>query len=215
MSTKMSNHSFPRPNRKKEDGTILVEALIASAVMVVVFAAVIPLFLRHLELARRARDLDLVEAVVNRDINTYRHYSRFWQAFSGPYSTEILRQDITIATPSVQNNGKRPMTYAPGGNCFTWDDQFLMQRSMASDISSYVKFMPGGIDLGLTQNLGYKLFDQVPGYRIKRFVQSVSALSFNALVIRLTYRVEPVSNNFPSLSFNRVAEIPIEAQYWC
>jgi hypothetical protein len=75
--------------------------------------------------------------------------------------------------------------------------------------------MPGGIDLSLSQDLGYKQFDQVPGYRIKRFVQSVSTLGFNALAIRLSYRVEPVSNNFPSLSFNRVAEIPIEAQYWC
>lgn len=210
----MNNHTFRRSSRKREEGSILLEALMASAILTLVAATIAPLFSRQLELARRTRNLDLVEAVVSRDINTFRHYSRFWKAFSGPYSGEIMKNEITLTQPSTQNNGQRPMTYTPEGYCFTWNDRDYLERSMSSDISSYAGSMPGGIDLGLSQGVPYKKFTEVPGYEIRRFMGSVSTSGFNAIAIRLSYRVVALGSS-PPLPFNRVAEVPIEAQFWC
>jgi len=209
--------AFLQRNRhQRERGSILLEALIASAILTLVTATIAPLFLRHLELAKRTRDLNMVEAIVNRDINSFRHFSRFWKAFSGPYSSDILRNEITLTSPSPQNNGNRPLTYAPGEYCFTWEPlkKDYLERSMSSDISSYGNSMPGGIDLKLSQGVSYRTLADLPGYEVRRYMTSVSLTGVNANAIRLSYLVVAKPNS-PPLPFSRVAEIPIEAQFWC
>jgi hypothetical protein len=205
-----------RLKRHRDEGSILFEALMASATLVLVAATITPLFLRHLDLARRTRDLNLVETVVNRDINAFRHFSRFWMAYSGPYSQTFLNKAITLADPSSQNNGERPMTYTPGGYCFTWNDQDYLERAMEGDANSYGNSMPGGIQITQTQGFAFRKFTEVPGYEIQRYATSVSLDGNNATAIRLTYFVQPAANSkSPPLPFSRVAEVAIDAQFWC
>jgi hypothetical protein len=217
ISFRQLNRRKGRKGRKGERGSILLEALIASAILTLVAATIAPLFIRHLELAKRTRDLNMIEAIVNRDINTFRHFSRFWKAFSGPYSSDLMRNEITLTTPSSQNNSQRPMTYAAGEYCFTWEDKKkdYLEKSMSTDIAAYGASMPGGIDLIPDTGLSYRTLAVLPGYEVRRYMASVSLTGVNANAIRLSYLVVATSSNSPPLPFTRFAEIPIEAQFWC
>ena len=89
---------------------------------------------------------------------------------------------------------------------------------METDKGGYGTTMPGGADLSPTQGQQYREFTEVPGYSIKRYISWTSSSGLDVISLLVRYRVDPVPNANPmppSLSFNRVAEISVEAQFWC
>jgi type II secretory pathway pseudopilin PulG len=216
----MAKRTFHGKRKRGEPGIILLEAVVAAAFASTILAVITPLFMRQIELARNARDLDLIEAAVNEDINAVRHYARFWRLSSGPYSPAVFSAFGLGSSSS--------MIYDGTGICDAWSSKGKLEFAFSSDLNSsnYATKMPGGIAVDQTSALAN---DVVPGYRIARTVSypistleltPAQATNHNQTTIRLRYAVRKrvgTTNVFVSMpfSFERTADIQIPAQFSC
>ncbi|MEB3335718.1 MAG: hypothetical protein VKP70_12120 [Cyanobacteriota bacterium] len=220
----MAKPTFHRKHKRLEPGIILLEAVVAAAFAATVLGVITPMFMRQIELVRNARDLDLIEAAVNKDISAMRHQARFFSLTSSPYSPSVF--------PNKHLGSSTTMIYNPGVNCEAWNNKGQLELSFSTDVSSYHKDIPGGIDLTPTTALTN---DSVPGYRIARTItyplntaelQAAQALNNNQTTIRLRYSVRKRANisggaqtgstfvNMP-FSFERTADIQVPAAFSC
>lgn len=215
----MAKRTFHGKRKRGEPGLILLEAVVAAAFAYTTVVYISPLFIRQIELARNARDLDLIEAAVNEDINAVRHYSRFWRLASGPYSP---------GTFSALGLGySSSMIYDATGVCDTWSNKGKLEAGFNSDLGNYATKMPGGFSIH-SSNTAVNI-DIVRGYRIARTIhaptntallQPAQATNNNQNTVRLRYTVRKRigdSNIFSSMpfSFERTADIQIPAQFSC
>ena len=232
----MAYLSVPRFSRQKgESGFVLLEALVAVAFSATALAIITPMFSKQIEAAKRARDLDQIEAVVNRDINAYRHYARYWRAISkGPYST-------AFADPTSPSADLNLLVYNPTpSSCQSWStttsngviiaNAGKLEQDFASDAALYTsKYFPNGVSIILAQGTTgpFKEFSEVQGYKIRRVVDiplagsmaNVTASSANPSAprtVRLRYRLVDMNNQaITNMPFERTADVQVEAQFWC
>jgi hypothetical protein len=194
---------------------MLLEAAAAAAFAAAAMTVYTLIMNKQMELSRRARDLDLIEAVVNQDINAIRHQARMWELARGPYS-DTVRKNVT--TSSV-------MTYNPrNGVCYTWESgkKGFVDKNFLSDLSNYSGIIPGAIDVsGNRVRIG-----SVAGYWIVRnySVPVVTSTSVNgttspnnsaAQTFRVTYNVTIAGSTTQPFAFERTADIQIPAANFC
>jgi hypothetical protein len=196
---------------------MLLEAAIASAFAITALTVYAKIMNRQLEMSRRARDLDLIEAVVNQDINAIRHQSRLWNMARGPYSDKFpIKMDKANVVVYFQTN------------CDAWDSKGKLDRSFRSDLGLYSKLVPGGTDIRDS-----KLISTVRGYRIFRSYStpvvnltsegSISpAANHAAQTMRVAYTISldpALAKNYPvgfrPLSFERTADIQVPVGLFC
>ncbi len=231
----MAYLSAPRFSKPKgESGFVLLESLVAVAFSATALAIITPMFSNQIEVAKRARDLDQIEAVVNRDINAYRHYARYWRAISkGPYSR-------AFASPTSPSADLNLLVYNPTpSSCLSWTTTTAngatianagkLERDFASDAAQYINYFPNGVSISVAQGTtgSFKEFSEVPGYKIRRIVElpppvsmaNVTASSVNPnapRTVRLRYRLVDMSNQvIANMPFERTADVQVEAQFWC
>ena len=194
---------------------MLLEAAAAAAFAAAAMTVYTLIINKQTELSRRARDLDLIEAVVNQDINAFRHRARIFQLFRGPYTATV---GIKVTTPGV-------VTYNPRGpDCRAWEagKKGFFEKNFMSDLDKYHANMPGAINIMNNRTP----IGSVAGYRIIRSysVPVVTNTSVNgntspnnssAQTFRVTYTVTAVGTSAQPIAFERTADIQIPAANFC
>lgn len=196
---------------------MLLEASAAATFFAVAMMFYMTIMNKQFELSRRARDLDLIEAAVNQDINAFRHQARLWYLWRGPYSA-TFNDSVYTASPNV-------ITYAPLDDvCYAWGagKKGYFEKNSFSDNYRYLK-VPGAIDISQrSTSIG-----SVSGYNIQRLVSFPSAPTtsvngdsaannYIAQTLRVTYIVTiPGTPPKRAFSFERTADIQIPAGTFC
>lgn len=192
---------------------LLLETVVAAATALVALAIIAPMFARQIDLARRSRDTNLADVIVNQDINAIRQYTRYMRLRSGPYSTKILNSNVTgLAAGYSQSLGSSHYETL-AFECRTKDKLLVVALD---DLKQYV-FANMEIT-NYPQVMGYPRDITPPNsylanrYKIERTLENVS--SSDAPALRLSYKLTP-QNNSPELAFERTAEIQLEMQNGC
>lgn len=206
----------PRLPRRRptgsEPGSFLLEALLAAALSGIVLAGIAPLFARQIELAKRARDTDLLETAVTKDVNAIRQFARYWGMKAGPYSEKYLNQTVTGFAYTQSKSGTALYQPFNRQECQTKDIYLLSFLADLKNIRS------AGIDLvnfprvfGLPENITPKSL--VSRYKLTRTLQRQSSDPAVATIL-LSYQLEPL-NNAPDLAIDRTAELQLEKNNGC
>lgn len=194
---------------------MLLEAAAAAAFAAAAITVYTVIMNKQMELSRRARDLDLIEAVVNQDISAIRHQARLWQLTRGPYS-DVIKKNL------VKSN---VMTYEPKNSiCYAWENggKGILDRNFMSDLNTYSNLVPGAINIIRNRvSIG-----AVRGYTITRNYSTpvVTSTSINngislnnsaAQTMRVTYVVTTAGTTTQPFAFERTADIQIPAGNFC
>jgi hypothetical protein len=198
---------------KGEAGFALMEAVVAAGFSAVALSASLHILNRQSEMAFKARDLALIQAAVNEDINSIRHEARFWKWMNSYY-----RPNIASGTPPNE------MIYSPVGECRAWDYALggKMEADFRSDMGEYTN-ISGAIPI--TRSVIAK---SVPGYDVRRTIaipapfdttnSATTTAAVNRLnyTIRVTYTARPLATNPKGVrTFDSTTDILIPAQFSC
>lgn len=213
----------PPRSRQRQRASLLVEAILAASMAMLVLAVVAPLWKVHLTHMKRARDLALLEALVNKDINAFRQYASQWKAQSGPYSNVILpeHKELTKVSPRAQVEENRGATsYEAADYCLYTGN---LEQQFRSDLGAYKTYFDSFDHLPDTTTLSRSLtFTEVPPYKLKRVVERPRNFDpenpdAKAFTLRLRYTLYNNDGVTPAsdLPFRRTADVQVEAQYAC
>jgi hypothetical protein len=209
----MALRSLQRRFQKGEAGFILMEVVVAAVFSAVALTASIHILNRQSNMAFKARDLAMIQAAVNEDINSIRHEARFWKWLNSYY-----RPNVPSGTPPNE------LVYQPLAECRGWDYAFggRMEADFRSDIGEYTN-IPGAIPI--TKSVIAKT---VPGYDVRRtisipptFDSSNNASTTTSgdrlnYTIRVTYTAKPLVTNPNGVkTFDSTTDILIPAQFSC
>ncbi|MEB3243137.1 MAG: hypothetical protein VKO44_05820 [Cyanobacteriota bacterium] len=213
----------PHRSRQRLRATLLMEAILAASMAMLVLAVVAPLWQVHVKHMKKARDLDLLEALVIKDINSFRQYASQWKAQSGPYSNIILpdNKELTKVSPRAQVEENRGATsYEAADYCLYTGN---LEQQFRSDLGAYKTYFDSFAHLANSTTLSRsRTFDDVPPYKLKRVVER--PLDFDpanpdvkAFTLRLRYTLFKSDGVTPAtdLPFRRTADVQVEAQYAC
>lgn len=198
----------------------LFESVVAMTAATVALAILAPMFARQIEMARRARDTDQLEAVVNKDLNSLRQITRFWRMRSGP-ATFLDSTITTVPYVTPKATSSTAQTYNnPLNACQAKTNHAL---AFMSDIGNITNLSKSELKIADPElNNPPNIFGQeetltLPSslakrYTLKRTMSQGSTGAYPA--IRINYTIEKEANS-PDLVFQRQADIQLEAQYWC
>lgn len=209
----MVTKSFYRQLKRRQAGFLLLEAAIAAGFAAMALTIYTSILQKQIDLAKRARDLDMIEMLINEDITAFRHQARLWKMSSGP------------SYPSLGLNVSDIVTYRlAAGDCYAWAIKGILEMGFRSDLAnSKPALIPGTIKLNTPISSDY-----YQGYTITRttsapvnitdvgntlYVPPESA----AYTLRLTYTVTPKSppgTRLPNV-LERVVDVQIPAQFSC
>lgn len=203
--------NFPR---KAEPAGILLEAVLATAIVGIALSFIVPeMFARQLELSRRTRDTNLVEAAVNRDINAYRQWARIFRLRRGPYSDKYIPSsswsyDSINGALAVYN-----VSTAGGfreGVCGKMRD-FVLESLDDIPVANFnPDFAKNSTKIPLPKQLEGR-------YTLTRSYD-FSRTTTDVMTYRINYKLEPnpgATSKIEPLAFQRSAEIQIEAVNAC
>jgi hypothetical protein len=214
----MALRTLQRRFKKGEAGFALMEAVVAAGFSAVALSASLMILNRQTEMVQKARDLALIQAAVNEDINAIRHEARFWW-----WANSYYRGSTASATPPNE------MIYSPSAECNALTSAGKMESRFWTDMVEYPNTIKGGIPI---QARG-PISKTVPGYVISRSYQFPTAQSssttttqtvpgdqrFNTL--RVTYSVQSVKTaaNGTTINttypFQTTRDILLPAQFSC
>jgi hypothetical protein len=199
-----------RRSRRAEPASLLLEAVLAAATAGVALALIAPMFARQIEMARRARDLDQLEALVNKDINAISQYARLWRLSSGPNTYP----NFSITTQTYASNSPISSYTNFGSAC---NQKSTYNLLFISDLAQYQNLpgtemnnRPASLGLRQTMALPQSLASR---YRLVRSLDEVNTPS--QPTVRLSYTLELAEPTAPVLAFHRAAEFHRSAQFWC
>jgi hypothetical protein len=195
-----------------------MEAVVAAGFSAVALSASLLILNRQTEMVQKARDLALIQAAVNEDINAIRHEARFWW-----WANSYYRNPVPGSTPPSE------MIYSPSAECNGLNTPGKMESRVWIDLAEYPYLIKGGIPI---QARG-AIAKTVPGYLISRNYEFPTAQSststttqsvpsdqrFNTL--RVTYSVRSVktgsngSTTSTPYPFEATRDILIPAQFSC
>lgn len=199
-----------RRSRRGEPASLLLEAVLAAATAGLALALIAPMFARQIEMARRARDLDQLEALVNKDINAISQYARLWRLSSGPNTYP----NFTITTQTYASNSPISSYTNSGSSC---NQKSTYNLLFISDLPQY-QSVPGAEMNNRPAFLGVRQTMALPQslasrYRLVRSLDEVNTPS--EPTVRLSYTLELADPTAPVLAFHRAAEFHRSAQFWC
>jgi len=203
----MAYRFHPRPAKRGEPALFMPEAMTAAAFAAAALSVYIVILNKQTELANRAKDLDLIEAVVNEDINAIRHAARSWG----------------IREPAIKVSGAS--LYDISGICrLTMNFKGQLENAFRSDISTYAPKFPGAN----TINFNNPNQLTVKGYQIKRDVTvpprstlgtgtqvNVKTANNAETTLRVTYTLTKDDKTQVPFAFERTADILIDAGFSC
>lgn len=207
---------FRRQSKHKQlPASILLEAVIAAVIAMGTLAAIAEVFNRQFELIRRARDTDLLEAVVRKDINAIRQFSRLHLISSGPFSDQHIDR-LNPANPGLYTGNQTVQTYSPINAIYCRDKQRLNNFFLA-DMKNMKS--SGIVDLAIPYFIGIPETITPDGikdrYKLTRLLQTVTSTSTEFVPsLRITYNLEPIGKA-EALAFKRTAEIQIQYMNGC
>lgn len=200
----MAYRSHPRPAKRGEPALFMLEAMTAAAFAAAALSVYVVILNRQTQLANQAKDLDLIETVVNEDINAIRHAAR---SFGLSSTTKVSGAYI----------------YDPGGTCnITRKGNF--DNAFRSDISKYMIRFPGA------NNINFDNPNQltVKGYQITRTVSlpndsnlttstqvNVRTANNAESTLRVRYTLTKDDKTTVPFAFERTADILIDAAFSC
>lgn len=200
-----------KPGRRSslaEPASVLLEAVLAAATAGVALALIAPMFAKQIELARRARDMDQLDVVVNKDVNTISHYARLWRLKS---SVNSYPDPSFTKTAGYKQSSISTYDNNAGDECANKSSYASAFISDLSDIpKSELNNRPRLINEPVTMALPASLASR---YVLKRSLDVVNE-TFQPTV-RLTYTLDPAVPDAPTLAFHRTAEFHRSAQFWC
>lgn len=209
------NFSRPLKPPGAEQASFLMEAVIAAVLALSTLAAIAPLFAQQIELAKRARDTDLLEAAATKDVNAIRQVARYWRMQEGPYSKKkgsqgFLDSSLTSARYYEQRNSGA-VSFDPDIDC-TNKDEFIF--AFLADF----KNLTSVIDISKRPRQFNSPIDITPPKLASRYTleRTLSRLSNDPGIPTLvvSYKLTPL-NNAPALAFERTAEVQLEMHQAC
>jgi hypothetical protein len=202
----------PQTRFQTEPGSILLEAVLAATAAVTTLAIIAPMFAQQIELAKRARDTDLIETAATQDVNAIRRFARYWRMKSGSYSQSYLNPNVTGGSYTQRTSGL--ITYSPLvlTECLT-KDRFLI--NFLADLKN---FQYANVDIVNYPQLFDVPRDITPPTLQSRYQLTRTLQRFRTdpgmPTLRLTYQLTPL-NNAPPIAFERIAELQLEMQNAC
>ncbi|MFN9069700.1 MAG: hypothetical protein ACK59G_08740 [Cyanobacteriota bacterium] len=197
-----------------EQASFMFEAVFAATIALTVTSGLALMFEKQIDLAKRARDTDLLEAAVNKDVNSLRQAARYWRMSYGPYSQDFLDASVTGIAPYTQRpSGSLAYRPAVRSECLSKD---LYLLNFIADLKVIV--LNGNIPI-INSPRAFNVQDNITPtalasrYLLTRTMQRFSADS-SVPTARLTYQLKPL-NNSPPLALERTAELQIEMQTGC
>lgn len=208
---------FPRRRQRRDKGFALMEVVVAAGFSAVALSASLVILNRQSEIAQKARDLAMIQAAVNQDINAVRHAARIHWWKNSYY------KDATINGDSPPNE----MIYEPVNECVKPALAGWMERMFTTDIVGY-KAYNRNVDF----NIPYVL-PGVSGFQIKRAFVSPSqpnqiSTTVSAIrgeeetnTVRVVYSVSSVKTgpdgvqNISPYPFKRSVDVLLPVQFYC
>ena len=202
----MAYRSHPQPAKRGEPALFMLEAMIAAAFAAAALSVYVVILNRQTQLANQAKDLDLIEAVVNEDINAIRHAAR----------------TSYISTASTKVSGTT--IYEPLSCEVAWLKKGNFDKQFIQDSTKYSSKFPGAnyINLGDPNQLSVK------GYQIKRTATAPNNINLatgtqvnvrtanNAeTTLRVTYTLKKGDKTTVPFAFERTADILFDAAFFC
>lgn len=207
----MVSKTFYRQFKRQQTGFLLLEAAIAIGFAAAALSIYTSILQKQIDMAKRARDLDMIEILVNQDINALRHQARLWK--------------LNIPYASTGYNDYSVMTYDISTRCQSWLLKGNLESSYRTDLGSY-NAVPGANRL--TPASGDTNF-QVQGYTINRTssapvnITDVKNANYvppesSAQTLRINYKVTQSSSTpktIPIILLERNVDIQIPIQFSC
>lgn len=210
----MNTRPFPKKIHQAERGFIVMEAVFAAVIALATLASIAPMFSQQIELSRRARDTDLIEAAASKDANAMRQFARYWRMKSGPYTSAYLNPAVTGFIYTKRDS--EAIGYQPAARieCFTKDDymnNFIADLKPAALQSIQMEMVnpPGrfGVPVDITPT------GLASRYKLTRNLENLSADPMVA-TLRVSYVLTPLNGAAP-LAFQRTAELQLEMHNGC
>ena len=216
----MPSRSFRLQRRlPTEPGSILLEAVLAATIALSTLAIIAPMFAQQIELARRARDTDLIETAATQDVNSIRRFARYWRAKSGSYSQAYLTPNVTGLNPNStggaytqRDSGTISYTSLTRNECLTKDGLLI---NFLADLKN---FPDANIDMVNYPRVFDLAEDITPPalasrYKLTRKLQRLRT-DPGMPTLRISYQLTPLDNASP-IAFERTAELQLEMQNAC
>lgn len=197
-----------------EQASFMFEAVFAATIALTVTSGLALMFDKQIDLAKRARDTDLLEAAVNKDVNSLRQAARYWRMSYGPYSDNFLDASVTGISPYTQRQSGS-LAYRPAvrSECISKD---LYMLNFIADLKVIV--LNANIPIVNSPRVFNAQDDITPPALASRYLLTRTMQRFSAdpavPTARLTYQLKPL-NNAPALALERTAELQIEMQNGC
>ena len=190
----MAYRSHPQPAKRGESALFMLEAMIAAAFAAAALSVYVVILNRQTQLANQAKDLDLIEAVVNADINAIRGAAR----------TSYIR----TFSPKVSGT----YIYLPVGTCLrTWSSK-----------GSFARDFIGNINLKTPTQLAVKGYEitrtaDSPNDRDLTTSTQVNVKTANNAenTLRVRYTLTKDDKTTVPFAFERTADILIDAAFSC
>lgn len=207
---------FPRRRQRRDKGFALMEVVVAAGFSAVALSASLVILNRQSEMAKKARDLAMIQAAVNQDVNAIRHMARTW------YWSNSFYKDASINGDSPPNE----MIYKSPGECAFLTSAGSLERGFRSDVPSYKN-----LNSTISFDNSY-VSPGVSGFQIKRslVIPQASQVSTTGSTIRgedatntfrVTYSVSSLktgtdgSQTTSPYPFERTVDVLLPAQFSC
>jgi hypothetical protein len=193
--------------------------VLAATIALATLAAIAPMFAQQIELARQARDTDLVETAATQDINAIRRFARYWRIKNGPYSETYLNETVTGHNPTGPDGGYRQRSSGTVGYVPVTRQECLTKDSFLVNFLADLKnFSAANIDVvNYPQFLGVARDITPPGlksrYLLTRNMKRISTDPGLPTMV-VTYALSPIGKARP-IAFERTAELQLELQGGC
>ena len=228
----------PTGQQGKRRGFSLMEMIVAAAIFFVAMAGASTAIIGAIQISTRAAVRDALEAAVTLDLNWIRAYAKSWHCQTGPYANCL---NITSGSPLSASALNYQPPYDPTAGSAYQQFSTLCTNRYSSSIATPAHQLlidANGIASGSTNPPPPPL--PIPATAGVEQAMPLSTSSLNAPTLAKRYRLyrrisvptDPANLNFsngnylsiryyskstdtPTLAFQRVASVFVEATSWC